>query len=67
MRKYPDQAPFILHFITLGYHYYMFTFDHVVPGLTELLKKEDLLAEADGLSAQGAEQGAKLYGGSLSS
>jgi hypothetical protein len=43
MRKYPDQAPFIPHFITLGYHYYMFTFDHVVPGLTELLKKEDLL------------------------
>jgi hypothetical protein len=49
MRKYPDQAPFIPHFITLGYHYYMFTFDHVVPGLTELLKKEDFLAEASGL------------------
>lgn len=45
MRKYPDQALFIPHFITLGYHYYMFTFDHVVPGLTELLKKEDFLAE----------------------
>ena len=27
----------------------MFTFDHVVPGLTELLKKEDFLAEASGL------------------
>ncbi len=45
MRHYPDQAPFIPHYITLGYHYYMFTFDHAVPGLTELLKKENLLEQ----------------------
>lgn len=44
MRNYPDQSPFILHYITMGYHYYMFTFDHAVPGLTELLKKEALSA-----------------------
>jgi radical SAM superfamily enzyme YgiQ (UPF0313 family) len=40
LRHYPDQAPFIAHYITMGYHYYMFTFDHVVPGITELLAKE---------------------------
>jgi hypothetical protein len=45
MRQYPDQLPFVMHYITMGYHYYMFTFDHVVPGLTELLQKEDLLAK----------------------
>ncbi|MGH8579815.1 MAG: hypothetical protein ACREVK_06730, partial [Gammaproteobacteria bacterium] len=44
MKKCPDHIPFIPHFITMGYHYYMFTFDHVAPGLTALLKKE--LAQA---------------------
>ncbi len=44
MKKCPDHIPFIPHFITMGYHYYMFTFDHVAPGLTTLLEKE--LAQA---------------------
>jgi radical SAM superfamily enzyme YgiQ (UPF0313 family) len=46
MREYPDQIPFIMHYITLGYHYHMFTFDHAVPGLTKLLQEEELLAQA---------------------
>jgi radical SAM superfamily enzyme YgiQ (UPF0313 family) len=45
MREHPDQIPFIMHYITLGYHYYMFTFDHAVPGLTKLLAEEDLLED----------------------
>ncbi len=45
MREYPDQIPFIMHYITLGYHYYMFTFDHAAPGLTKLLADEELIAQ----------------------
>lgn len=45
MRHHPDQLPFVMHYITMGYHYYMFTFDHVVPGLTDLLQKEAEYAE----------------------
>ena len=52
IREYPDQIPFIMHYITLGYHYYMFTFDHAVPGLTKLLAEEDLMAQGSELGRE---------------
>ncbi len=48
LRHHPDQSPFIPHYITMGYHYYMFTFDHVVPALTQMLEEEIALERAAG-------------------
>jgi radical SAM superfamily enzyme YgiQ (UPF0313 family) len=39
IKRCPDQIPFILPFILMGFHYYMFTFEHVVPELSSLLKR----------------------------
>jgi radical SAM superfamily enzyme YgiQ (UPF0313 family) len=43
IRHHPDQSPFIPHYITMGYHYYMFTFDHVVPALSRMVQEEAAL------------------------
>ena len=43
--KCPDQMPFILPFILMGFHYYMFTFAHMLPELSASIKR--LAAERD--------------------
>ena len=45
MIKCPDQMPFILPFILMGFHYYMFTFAHMLPELSASIKR--LAAEHD--------------------
>ena len=37
--KCPDQMPFILPFILIGFHYYMFTFAHMLPELSASIKR----------------------------
>ena len=39
IKRCPDQIPFILPFILMGFHYYLFTFEHVVPELSSSLKR----------------------------
>ena len=36
LRHCPDQTRFILPFILMGFHFFMFTFDHAVPELSSL-------------------------------
>ena len=47
IKRCPDQFPFVIHYITLGYHYYRFTFDHVVPGLTESIRNDVIIREQE--------------------
>ncbi|MGH8524581.1 MAG: hypothetical protein ACREXY_10310, partial [Gammaproteobacteria bacterium] len=37
--KCPDQIPFILPFILMGFHFYMFTFAHMLPELSTAIKR----------------------------
>jgi radical SAM superfamily enzyme YgiQ (UPF0313 family) len=39
IRKCPDQLPWLPLSLFMGYHYYQFTHDHAVPGLTKLLEQ----------------------------
>ncbi|MGH8580629.1 MAG: DUF4070 domain-containing protein, partial [Gammaproteobacteria bacterium] len=39
IKRCPDQIPFILPFIFMGFHYYLFTFEQVVPELSSLLRR----------------------------
>jgi radical SAM superfamily enzyme YgiQ (UPF0313 family) len=41
IRKCPDQLPFVLPYVLMGYHYYRFTFEQVVPGLSSLIEKPE--------------------------
>jgi Fe-S oxidoreductase len=48
MRKCPDQIPWIPHYFMMGYHYYRFTFEHVIPGLSALIEKLPPADEQEG-------------------
>ncbi len=37
LRHCPDQIPFVLPFIFMGFHFFMFTFDHALPELSSSL------------------------------
>jgi hypothetical protein len=47
IRKCPDQLPFVLPYVLMGYHYYRFTFEHVVPGLSSLIEKPESTNEQE--------------------
>jgi radical SAM superfamily enzyme YgiQ (UPF0313 family) len=41
LRKCPDQLPWLMECFFVGYHFYRFTFDYAVPGLTDLIAQKE--------------------------
>ncbi|MGH8644839.1 MAG: radical SAM protein [Gammaproteobacteria bacterium] len=39
LRHCPDQIPFVVPFILMGFHFFMFTFDHALPELSSSLRQ----------------------------
>lgn len=50
LRKCPDQLPWLTECFFMGYHFYRFTFDYAVPGLTALITQNEA---AEGQSDKG--------------